>query len=222
MDLSRVNTTAKCFGQVTISSTTQHGVLMEHALRLLTWFMGVDCTAIVGGNASKEGSIEASECPELCSSSPCNDNSYCHCGMPSTCKWNYGFSGPDCSVDLCSSANCGLHGSCVTKHLGVERDVTIHPSLAYFFSCVVWFYILSYNGGYRQPRLKRQYLKGLSHTAVRFTIHIRSTRSQRRYVGNSCAVHSLGQSTSLGRDLASIAVICPQKLSLYCQVRRVY
>lgn len=90
----------------------------------------VDCTAIVGGNASKEGSIEASECPELCSSSPCNDNSYCHCGMPSTCKCNSGFSGPDCSVDLCSSANCGLHGSCVAKHLGGEGDVTIHPSLA--------------------------------------------------------------------------------------------
>lgn len=58
----------------------------------------VDCSAIVGGIVSDEGSIEASECPELCASSSCNSNSYCHCGMPSTCKCKPGFTGSDCSV----------------------------------------------------------------------------------------------------------------------------
>ncbi|KAK1743584.1 discoidin domain-containing protein [Skeletonema marinoi] len=99
----------------------------------------VDCSALVGGNPSEEGSIEASECPELCAASPCNPiNSYCHCGMPSTCKCKPSFTGPDCSVDLCSSASCGEHGSCAAKYLGGVGDVAIDPS----FECICesgWF-----------------------------------------------------------------------------------
>jgi hypothetical protein len=99
----------------------------------------VDCSALVGGNPSEEGSIEPSECPELCAASPCNPtNSYCHCGMPSTCKCKPGFNGPDCSIDVCSSASCGEHGSCAAKYLGGLGDVAIDPS----FECICesgWF-----------------------------------------------------------------------------------
>ena len=99
----------------------------------------VDCSALVGGNPSEEGSIEASECPELCAASPCNPiNSYCHCGMPSTCKCKPSFTGPACSVDLCSSASCGENGSCAAKYLGGVGDVAIDPS----FECICesgWF-----------------------------------------------------------------------------------
>lgn len=61
----------------------------------------VDCVAAVGGNTDDEGSIEASECPELCAANPCDPtNSYCHCGMSATCKCKPGYAGSDCSVSV--------------------------------------------------------------------------------------------------------------------------
>lgn len=91
----------------------------------------VDCSALVGGIVNDEGSIAATECPELCASSPCDSlNSYCHCGTPNTCMCKPGFTGPNCSVDVCSSASCGAHGSCIAKHLGGKGDVLIDTSVA--------------------------------------------------------------------------------------------
>jgi hypothetical protein len=89
----------------------------------------VDCSAIVGGNGNAEGSIEASECPELCAASPCNPaNSFCQCGSPSTCKCKPGFYGADCSLDVCASANCGAHGLCTSRYLGGEGNVQVEAT----------------------------------------------------------------------------------------------
>ena len=50
------------------------------------------------------------------------------------------------------------------------------------------------HGGYRQPRLKRQYLKGLSHTAVELSIYMRSAARN----GGMLEIHV--QSTHLGNQ----------------------
>lgn len=79
----------------------------------------IDC------GVGEAGSIPPSECPELCASSPCNANSYCHCGMPATCKCKPGYTGSDCSVSVCAPAGCGEHGSCIATHLGGAGDVNL-------------------------------------------------------------------------------------------------
>jgi hypothetical protein len=79
----------------------------------------VDCATEYGN-----GVLPATECPELCSAE-CNaaNSSYCECGS-GTCECKPGFSGEDCSVDLCAAARCGEHGVCAATYLGGGLPVT--------------------------------------------------------------------------------------------------
>ena len=52
----------------------------------------------------------------------CN-NGYCDCGLQS-CVCNPGFAGPNCSIDICAAARCGLHGKCVSTYLGGTLPVS--------------------------------------------------------------------------------------------------
>ena len=65
----------------------------------------------------RTGVMDSPECPELCSPTCNNENSYCDCGT-GTCKCKPGFGGSDCSIDLCAAARCGEHGSCSARYLG--------------------------------------------------------------------------------------------------------
>jgi len=77
----------------------------------------VDC-----GVEENDGFLEPNECPELCHNS-CDNNSYCDCGT-STCHCKAGFTGDDCSIDLCAAARCASTGTCSARHLGYMLPVT--------------------------------------------------------------------------------------------------
>ena len=63
--------------------------------------------------------LSPAECPELCSE--CNSaDSYCDCGN-GACKKKSGFTE---TLDLCSAARCGEHGTCSATFLGGELPVT--------------------------------------------------------------------------------------------------
>ena len=70
-----------------------------------------------------DGTIPATECPELCFEACDSANSFCHCGL-ATCTCKPGFSGADCSIDVCAQARCGNHGICSARYLG---DSSILP-----------------------------------------------------------------------------------------------
>ena len=59
--------------------------------------------------------LQVPACPELCDGG-C-DNGYCDCGH-AQCVCMSGYSGPDCSVDICASSRCGVHGECTARYLG--------------------------------------------------------------------------------------------------------
>ena len=61
--------------------------------------------------------VASAECPELCTPSCTSNNSFCHCASK-TCVCKPGFTGADCSVDICSLARCGEHGTCSSRYLG--------------------------------------------------------------------------------------------------------
>jgi hypothetical protein len=63
------------------------------------------------------GVMPATSCPELCGATCNEDDSYCDCGS-NTCRCKAGFTGPDCSIDLCEAARCGEHGTCAARYLG--------------------------------------------------------------------------------------------------------
>jgi len=77
--------------------------------------VSVDCSAVSESGA--DGTVPATECPELCAETCDSANSFCHCGSAS-CKCMPGFSGADCSIDICSQARCGDHGICSAQYLG--------------------------------------------------------------------------------------------------------
>jgi len=82
----------------------------------------VDCS--IASVSGEEGTIPATECPELCSGACDSSNSFCHCGL-ATCTCKPGFSGADCSIDMCAQgARCGEHGTCSAQYLG---DATTLP-----------------------------------------------------------------------------------------------
>lgn len=64
------------------------------------------------------GTVAAGDCPGLCTPT-CNSNSFCHCGS-ATCICKPGFSGSDCSIDICATGRCGEHGSCAARYLGSD------------------------------------------------------------------------------------------------------
>jgi hypothetical protein len=69
---------------------------------------------------SREGRLVANECPELCPTSCDGTNSYCDC-RTATCQCKAGFTGDDCSIDLCGA--CQSRGSCAALYLG---EATLH------------------------------------------------------------------------------------------------
>jgi len=77
---------------------------------------------IIDCEQSNGGILSATECPEMCDNECSNENSYCDCGSAS-CKCKPGFSGSDCSFDVCAAARCGDHGSCTAKYLGGSLPV---------------------------------------------------------------------------------------------------
>ncbi len=77
----------------------------------------VDCSLI------GDGKMDADECAELCNYECDQNSSYCDCGS-AICKCKPGFSGDDCSIDVCSSARCEEHGTCTAKYLGGDLPVT--------------------------------------------------------------------------------------------------
>eukprot|EP00547_Thalassionema_nitzschioides_P005356 CAMPEP_0194200236 /NCGR_PEP_ID=MMETSP0156-20130528/930_1 /TAXON_ID=33649 /ORGANISM="Thalassionema nitzschioides, Strain L26-B" /LENGTH=1934 /DNA_ID=CAMNT_0038925209 /DNA_START=189 /DNA_END=5989 /DNA_ORIENTATION=- len=80
----------------------------------------VDCIATA--DTRKLGTISATSCPEKCSPECNSANSYCHCEFGCLCK--AGFTGANCTIDICSMARCGEHGICSARYLG---DTSILP-----------------------------------------------------------------------------------------------
>jgi len=69
-----------------------------------------------------DGYLESTDCPDLCQST-CGNNSYCDCGTL-TCNCKAGFTGDNCSIDLCAAARCGSTGTCSARYLGFTLPVT--------------------------------------------------------------------------------------------------
>jgi len=78
----------------------------------------IDCTA------QSDGVMSAAACPDLCLEICPKENSYCDCGSK-MCRCNAGFSGLDCSIDLCEAARCGEHGTCAAKYLGASSPLPV-------------------------------------------------------------------------------------------------
>eukprot|EP00591_Stephanopyxis_turris_P017726 CAMPEP_0195538828 /NCGR_PEP_ID=MMETSP0794_2-20130614/49734_1 /TAXON_ID=515487 /ORGANISM="Stephanopyxis turris, Strain CCMP 815" /LENGTH=1792 /DNA_ID=CAMNT_0040672837 /DNA_START=109 /DNA_END=5487 /DNA_ORIENTATION=- len=78
-------------------------------------------------NSLNNAVISATECPDFCADAgqTCSDNnSYCDCGSR-TCHCKPGYSGTDCSIDLCAAARCGDHGTCAARYLGTFSDLPV-------------------------------------------------------------------------------------------------
>eukprot|EP00985_Skeletonema_marinoi_P024316 scaffold16804_cov299-Skeletonema_marinoi.AAC.1 len=69
----------------------------------------VDCNAA--------SALGGEECPELCDNVCDSTNSFCHCAT-AMCMCKPGFTGADCSTDICSQSRCGDHGTCSSQYLG--------------------------------------------------------------------------------------------------------
>ena len=72
----------------------------------------------------------------------------------------------------------------------MDVDVVVFVFLFLFFG-VVSFYMLSHNGGYSTALLEKAVPYGLSHTAVRFTIHIRSATRSGGMLETHAQVHTI-------------------------------
>jgi len=70
------------------------------------------------------GVLPATECPELCDTTCNPTNSYCDCGSK-TCHCKPGFTGPNCSVDLCAAARCSDNGTCTARYLGNDASLPV-------------------------------------------------------------------------------------------------
>jgi hypothetical protein len=85
-------------------------------------------TPIVDCDANNEnglgGLIEATGCPEMCSTNCDSQNAYCDCGT-GTCQCKPGFAGVNCEADLCAAARCGEHGTCSAKYLGTSSRLPV-------------------------------------------------------------------------------------------------
>jgi len=57
------------------------------------------------------------ECPSDCDPACDAPNQYCDCGR-NVCMCTPGFSGDDCSFDICAPARCGENGVCTLRYLG--------------------------------------------------------------------------------------------------------
>ncbi|KAL7542580.1 hypothetical protein ACHAXR_011906 [Thalassiosira sp. AJA248-18] len=75
----------------------------------------VDCSAAAA--YGEDGTVPSTQCPDLCFPACDSTNSFCHCGSVQ-CVCKPGFTGADCSIDLCSLARCGEHGTCSARYLG--------------------------------------------------------------------------------------------------------
>jgi len=73
-------------------------------------------------DCNKVEEIELMNCPELCSGCK-GPNQYCDCGS-GKCMCDPGFSGPNCTVDICASSRCSEHAECTARYLGGDVPVS--------------------------------------------------------------------------------------------------
>jgi len=98
------------------------GAWGDHGACVATGTQPEDMPTINCTGENNDGFLEPTECPGLCQRA-CNNNSYCDCGTLK-CRCKAGFTGDNCSIDLCAAARCGNNGACSARYLGFTLPVT--------------------------------------------------------------------------------------------------
>ena len=94
----------------------------NHGVCVATGAQPEDMPTIDCAGENNDVFLEPTECSGLCQIA-CNNNSYCDCSTLK-CHCKAGFTGDNCSIDLCVAACCSNNGAYSARYLAFSLPVT--------------------------------------------------------------------------------------------------